>query len=74
MGANKIRSYINSGFPDAGKKLAVIFEDFQNINKVHDWRNYIDLEIQEAWPWLNHREKYILYLHAKAWADKEEWE
>lgn len=49
-------------------------ESFENISKVHDWRNYIPDEIKEIWNDLTLREKQLLFIMAEQQADKEEWE
>jgi len=47
---------------------------FQRRNKQHDWRNYIDSEVQLIWNHLPESSRLALVINAETQAGKEEWE
>jgi hypothetical protein len=48
--------------------------EFEKAGRVHDWRNYVPEEFQDAWPHLTEREKKIIVIMAQSQADREEWD
>lgn len=48
-------------------------EDFKDVSKVHDWRNYVPHEIRVNWINLTEREHKIIYLLCYERVDLEEW-
>lgn len=46
---------------------------FVNINKCHDWRNYIVEPVRANWPKYPVQFKQIMAVNAQILADKEEW-
>jgi hypothetical protein len=59
-----------------GKEIrdTLLTEFFVNINKVHDWRNYVPDELKECWYELTDRERYIIYLLCEERATMEDWD
>ena len=50
-------------------------EDFNNRSRIHNWRNYIEKEIQEIWPQLSDETRVGIYIIAEKTANNEEcWE
>jgi|2_EtaG_2_1085320.scaffolds.fasta_scaffold01094_7 hypothetical protein len=47
---------------------------FVNRVKQHDWRNYIDEEIQQIWNSLSESARLALFITANKQAGKEEWD
>ena len=47
---------------------------FEKAVKVHDWRNYIDPEIQAIWSSLLIQARIALYISAETQAEREEWD
>jgi hypothetical protein len=47
---------------------------FDNIGKVHDWRNYVLQEIRNEWHNLTIRERWIIYTICLSISDNEEWD
>lgn len=47
---------------------------FQNIQKVHDWRNYVPDELIEGWDILTDTEKSIIHSFAVKRAGSEIWD
>lgn len=48
--------------------------DFENKSKVHDWRNYIPLDIQSIWLSLSEETRLIAAYMAERQADREDWD
>lgn len=48
-------------------------EKFNNVGKVHDWRNYVG-EFVDCWSELTPRERQIIFVMANEQASKEEWD
>ena len=48
--------------------------DFENTNKVHDWRNHVLPNTQEIWQSLSLFQRYAVYLDAESRAMDEEWD
>lgn len=44
------------------------------INKCHDWRNYIPLQIRSIWLRFSLRERLLMSIIAQDVADNEEWD
>ena len=47
---------------------------FEDAGKVHDWRNYISKEIQEAWLTFTTVQREMLIRQADEMAGQEEWD
>lgn len=47
---------------------------FNNIQRVHDWRNYIPDELREVWAELSTEAKLACAFMAQTQADNEVWE
>ena len=48
--------------------------DFTNVNKCHDWRNYVPIAWVNSWSEFTGRERQIIAVMAQMQADEEEWE
>lgn len=48
--------------------------DWDSAEKVHDWRNYVTLEVQELWPTFTAEQKQALARQAAEIASNEEWD
>jgi len=48
--------------------------EWEMANKVHDWRNYVELLLRENWKHFSMREKLIIYTMANSVANNEEWD
>jgi hypothetical protein len=55
---------------DAFRKYS---EDFSVINRVHDWRNYVDKDLIAIWHELSDRERKLIFLFADRQAAAEVW-
>ena len=55
-------------------KNALDAKPFDNISKVHDWKNYIPEDIKANWSVLTPRERLLLAYQAQEVANNEEWE
>jgi hypothetical protein len=49
-------------------------QDFEDVGKVHDWRNYAPEEIVNVWDKLTDREKKLIFIMCETMADREEWD
>jgi hypothetical protein len=47
---------------------------FEDVGRVHDWRNYIPKEWVECWSEFTEREKKIMIVMAEAQANEEDWD
>jgi hypothetical protein len=47
---------------------------WQNAQKVHDWRNHVCQEVRDAWLTFTPYQRAIVAANAKHEADNEEWE
>lgn len=47
---------------------------FEQVGKVHDWRNYVPYEWQKNWDNFTDREKQIIAVMAEMQADAEVWD
>lgn len=61
-------------FKDFIELIDIENPNFQNVGKVHDWRNYVPYEWQEKWFEFTERERQIIAVMAETQADKEEWD
>jgi hypothetical protein len=64
-------------FKEYTEELSMINIDkpeFENKDKVHDWRNYVPYEWQNNWEQFTQRERQIIAVMAQTQADKEEWD
>jgi hypothetical protein len=48
--------------------------EFSKATRVHDWRNYVPVEIKQEWNHLTEREKKIVFLLANEQANAEIWD
>lgn len=48
--------------------------DFENTNKCHDWRNYVDSFISDNWKELTLREKALIKSMADSQSENENWD
>lgn len=49
-------------------------QDFEDIGRVHDWRNYVPKEIIEVWGSLTDRERKLIFIICEPIADAEYWD
>ncbi len=42
--------------------------------RIHNWKNYVDKEIQIIWPMLTKNERIIIAFYALEKADNEDWD
>ena len=56
------------------KSAALFLPNWENSNKCHDWKNYIDKDIRLIWQMLSREERYMAFLMAEKRADAEEWD
>lgn len=49
-------------------------EKFKNVGRVHDWRNYIPIELQELWSELTDRERRLVFMFCEKESNDEEWD
>lgn len=49
-------------------------QDFDNVHKVHDWKNYVPEELSEHWYELTERERKLIFILTEPMADREEWD
>lgn len=47
---------------------------FDNISKVHDWRNYVPENLRPLWKELPFTEKQLIYYFCKEKAEQEVWD
>lgn len=47
---------------------------WENTQRIHDWRNYIPQEIRKLWDSLSEDSKMMAYYIAEEVATKEDWE
>lgn len=48
--------------------------DWKKIDRVHNWRNYISMELQSMWNTFTDDQKAAIARSAEESADMEEWE
>lgn len=48
--------------------------NWNKYNKIHNWKNYIPYELQQAWGSLSDETKACLKFVAQQQADNEEWD
>lgn len=48
--------------------------DFENKQKVHDWRNYVPYDWQKNWEEFTERERQIIAVMTQTQAENEEWD
>jgi hypothetical protein len=48
--------------------------DFENIERIHDWRNYVPDEWRPCWNDFTNVERQIIFVMANIQAENEEWE
>lgn len=56
------------------KEPAYISPDWEDIDKVHDWRNYISEDLQNIWDEIEPKIKKFVYKQAENQASNEEWD
>ncbi len=61
-------------FEDFIKRIDLNNPKFNEVAKVHDWRNYVPYDWQNNWNELTEREKKIIAVMAETQADNEEWD
>lgn len=49
-------------------------QNFNDVSRVHDWRNYVPDEIKEVWDNLTERERKLIFIMCEPIADREEWD
>lgn len=49
-------------------------QNFEETNKVHDWRNHVPALLISEWDVLSDQSRVSAYVIAKEAADNEEWE
>lgn len=47
---------------------------FDNLNRIHNWHNYIPDDLQAVWAQLSEETRAALFVVAQLLADNEEWE
>jgi hypothetical protein len=47
--------------------------DWEDTGVVHDWKNYVDENIQLIWPTFNADQQQVLANHFQKQANAEEW-
>lgn len=52
----------------------VAHPDWLNSGRVHDWRNYIPIEVTQIWEELTLSSQLAILLVAQKAADSEQWE
>jgi hypothetical protein len=58
----------------AVRKARIPDPKFEDAGRVHDWRNYISLEIQESWLTFTEAQREMLIRQADAMAGNEDWD
>lgn len=53
---------------------ALLLVDFNNTDKVHDWRNHVGGNVQEIWDTFTDTQKIAIALDAEIEAMREEWD
>lgn len=48
--------------------------NWDSASKVHDWMNYINDELREAWPSFTEEQQRIIAANAQEIADQEQWD
>jgi hypothetical protein len=48
--------------------------EWNKAGRVHDWRNYINKELQNMWPEFTNDQQRALFVNANELASKEEWD
>jgi hypothetical protein len=48
--------------------------DWENPNRVHDWKNYISKELQAYWHTFTLYQKALIAKNAQELADREDWD
>lgn len=48
--------------------------NFNNKDKVHDWKNYVPEDWIKNWEKFSYKEKQIIYILTQERADAEEWD
>lgn len=48
--------------------------DFSNIDKCHDWKNYIPDKLTQRWNEISTETRVVAFLLAEEQASNEEWE
>ena len=61
-------------FEEMTKGLNLENPDFKNLNKCHDWRNYVPYDWQRNWNEITERERKIIAVMAEMQAEDEEWD
>ncbi len=55
-------------------ELRITAPKWEKTRKRHDWRNYIDDDVQAIWGELPLEARLIAYIQAEKQADEEDWE
>lgn len=48
--------------------------DWEKLNKCHEWKRYVDSEVQELWGTFSDEQKQALAQNYQGVADSEEWD
>lgn len=48
--------------------------EFENADKVHDWRNHVPQKLVEDWELLGDEARAVAFYMAELQADREEWD
>lgn len=56
------------------KTTKTTISTFEDVTRVHDWRNHIPAEIGELWPALSRESRLVAAIMAQIAAENEEWE
>jgi hypothetical protein len=50
------------------------FPDWDKVNRVHNWHNYVSEEVQTLWPTFNNQQKQALAAGFEDVSLNEEWD
>lgn len=54
------------------EEVAVV--TWNDIGRVHDWRNYVPMKLQGIFHKLSFEARVVIYITAEAQADQEDWD